>query len=256
MSTHPKTKTALIVGGTSAIALALAEKLLRSKTERWEVILAGRSISINRLESARRHLGILCGDASRCRWITGTPDYIWGVIDTCQLLVIASGFLPNTPALSSDKETLETFEANTLLPIKWCETAIADISRHDNPKLLKKICVIGSVAGDRGRSSNYIYGAAKAAIATYCEGLAHRLALIGKHAPKVMLIKPGPTRSGMTQHIKDSLLLQSPEKIAGVIHAALQNPKSPSVCYAPSWWKLIMDIIKQIPEKIIWKTKM
>ncbi len=108
------------------------------------------------------------------------------------------------------------------------------------------LALIGSVAGDRGRKSNYVYGAAKGLVTRYAEGLQHRLA---KTDVKVILIKPGPTETPMT-----AALSQQKVKLARVEDVAAQIVKGikagKSVIYAPPKWWLIMLILRHLPSGI------
>ncbi len=109
------------------------------------------------------------------------------------------------------------------------------------------IAVISSVAGDRGRASNYVYGAAKAAVTAYCEGLRLRLR---KHGVHVLTIKPGPVATPMTAHLKLSpLLTASPETVGRAIVAAVQRRKS--TLYTPWYWRPIMAVVRALPESIL-----
>lgn len=110
------------------------------------------------------------------------------------------------------------------------------------------ICVIGSVAGDRGRASNYVYGSAKALVTTFMSGLRQRLYASGV---TVVLIKPGFVDTPMTKDFPKGILWTQPELIAKIITQAIT--KKSAVVYAPSWWQYIMLIIKSIPETIFQK---
>jgi short-subunit dehydrogenase len=112
--------------------------------------------------------------------------------------------------------------------------------------------VIGSVAGDRGRQSNYLYGAAKAMVATAVEGLQHRVA--GTDV-RITLIKPGPTHTPMTDHLRGGKLALAPvETVAGEIVTALD--KGTPVLYTPGKWRIIMAIIRALPRAIFHRTKL
>lgn len=109
-----------------------------------------------------------------------------------------------------------------------------------------QIAVIGSVAGDRGRKSNYIYGSANGLVERYVEGMQHRFA---NSSLKCSLIKPGPTLTPMTAHLADgSLALADVREVAITINKGLEKQKS--VIYAPAKWALIMLIIRHLPKLV------
>jgi short-subunit dehydrogenase len=108
------------------------------------------------------------------------------------------------------------------------------------------IVVLGSVAGDRGRKSNYVYGAAKGLVTRYMQGLQHRLAGSGV---KAVLIKPGPTDTPMTASLKEKgAKLASVDEVAAAILVAVD--KGMSVAYVPKKWWVIMMIIRHLPRFI------
>ena len=105
--------------------------------------------------------------------------------------------------------------------------------------------VISSVAGDRGRQSNYVYGSAKAAVTTFLQGLRNRLHPAGV---QVLTVKPGFVDTPMTSAFPKGPLWASPEQIARGIHRAIQKRKD--VVYLPGFWRLIMRVIREIPEAV------
>jgi decaprenylphospho-beta-D-erythro-pentofuranosid-2-ulose 2-reductase len=108
------------------------------------------------------------------------------------------------------------------------------------------LVVLGSVAGDRGRRSNYIYGAAKAGLAILVEGISHRFRGTG---PRAVIVKPGPTDTAMTAGMtKGGPLWATPEAVAAVVRKAADC--GGPVVYAPARWRLIMAIIRMIPAPI------
>lgn len=108
-----------------------------------------------------------------------------------------------------------------------------------------KIAVIGSVAGDRGRKANYLYGASKAFVATYIRGLQHKIALNHEHI-QVNLIKPGPTESEMTAHLVAQGKKLAPVKdVAKIIVDGVEHGKA--TIYAPKIWRIIMLVIQHLP---------
>ncbi|HET8842857.1 MAG TPA: SDR family NAD(P)-dependent oxidoreductase, partial [Ktedonobacteraceae bacterium] len=107
------------------------------------------------------------------------------------------------------------------------------------------IAVISSVAGDRGRQSNYIYGAAKAAVTAFLSGLRNRLA---RYGVAVVTIKPGMVDTPMTAHMRKSRLFADPQVVGRGIYDAMLKRKD--VVYLPGYWRIIMMVIKSIPEPI------
>jgi hypothetical protein len=107
------------------------------------------------------------------------------------------------------------------------------------------IAVISSVAGERGRQSNYVYGTAKSAVTTFTQGLRGRLS---RSNVTVITIKPGFVDTPMTAHVKKGALFISAEKAGKIIFQAIQKKKE--VVYVPWFWWGIMAIIKLIPEPI------
>lgn len=104
------------------------------------------------------------------------------------------------------------------------------------------LAVIGSVAGDRGRKSNYVYGAAKGLVTRYVQGLQHRLAGTGV---KVVLIKPGPTQTPMTAHLPQQANFARVDSVAAEIVKGISKEKS--VIYAPAKWGVIMMVVRHLP---------
>jgi short-subunit dehydrogenase len=110
------------------------------------------------------------------------------------------------------------------------------------------VIAFGSVAGDRGRRKNYVYGAAKAGLHAYLSGLRNRLARKGVH---VMTVKPGFIDTAMTWGKPGLFLMASPEEVARACLSAAERRKN--VLYVPWFWRWIMLVIRCIPEAIFKK---
>jgi decaprenylphospho-beta-D-erythro-pentofuranosid-2-ulose 2-reductase len=162
-----------------------------------------------------------------------------GPVDT---VLIAHGSLPDQSACQDDlRATQDALRINGLSPALVAEAFVGPMQRAGQGRL----CIIGSVAGDRGRKSNYIYGAAKGLADRYAQGLQHRLALAGSPV-RVTLAKPGPTDTPMTAHLKQGgAKLASAEAVAQSIVKAIAAGQP--VVYAPSKWALIMLVIRHLP---------
>jgi NAD(P)-dependent dehydrogenase (short-subunit alcohol dehydrogenase family) len=114
------------------------------------------------------------------------------------------------------------------------------------------VVAVSSVAGDRGRQSNYAYGAAKGGLALYMQGLAHSLAPVGARA---VVVKPGFVDTPMTDGMaKGGPLWARPEAIAKAIRSAAS--RGGPIQYAPGFWRMIMLAIRAVPAFVFHKTKL
>jgi NAD(P)-dependent dehydrogenase (short-subunit alcohol dehydrogenase family) len=114
------------------------------------------------------------------------------------------------------------------------------------------LVVLGSVAGDRGRRSNYVYGATKAGLAALVQGIAHRFGSTGPHA---VIVKPGPIDTPMTAGMKKGgPIWASADAIALIVRRAAE--RRDVVVYAPARWRLIMLIIRLLPSTLFHRTKL
>ncbi len=159
------------------------------------------------------------------------------------IVLIAQGSLPEQTACQDDLELCQsTLKINAVSPILFAEAFAQHLARQGNGTL----AIIGSVAGDRGRKSNYVYGAAKGLVARYTEGLQHRFANTGIN---VVLIKPGPTDTPMTASLKaKGGKMASPNAVAQCIVSGIARKKS--VVYAPKIWAVIMLVIRHLPSVV------
>lgn len=162
-----------------------------------------------------------------------------GPIDT---VLIAHGSLPDQVACQGNLHAAQdALKVNGLSAALIAEAFIGPMQRAGHGRL----CIIGSVAGDRGRKNNYIYGAAKGLVDRYAQGLQHRLALAGSPV-RVTLAKPGPTDTPMTSHLKQAgAKLASAEAVAQSIVKATAAGRP--VVYAPGKWALVMLVIRHLP---------
>jgi decaprenylphospho-beta-D-erythro-pentofuranosid-2-ulose 2-reductase len=158
------------------------------------------------------------------------------------LILVAYGTLGDQKAGELDyAETLKEFKTNCLSVLSLL-TLVANQFEQQGSGC---IVVISSVAGDRGRQSNYIYGSAKGALSIFLQGLRNRLY---KSKVQVITVKPGFVDSPMTRNFNKGLLWVKPAAIAQGIVAAVEKQKD--VVYLPFFWRYIMLIIKLIPEKL------
>ncbi len=163
-------------------------------------------------------------------------------------MLIAHGTLPDQLACEQSVDVaVAEFNTNATSTISLMTLAANKLEAQHAGAL----AVISSVAGDRGRQSNYLYGAAKAAVSTFSSGLRQRLAKVGV---AVVTIKPGFVDTPMTKDFRKGALWAKPEAVAaGIVHAI---DRRSSVVYLPWFWSLIMLIIRHIPEPIFKRIKL
>ena len=156
------------------------------------------------------------------------------------IVLIAHGSLPDQMACQQDLALCQdALAVNGMSPVLFTEA----FAGHMQQAGCGTLAIIGSVAGERGRKSNYVYGAAKGLVTRYAQGLQHRLA--GTNV-KVVLIKPGPTDTPMTEQLKGKgAKLANVEAVAQSIVNGIE--RGMPVVYAPGKWALIMMIIRHLP---------
>ncbi len=120
------------------------------------------------------------------------------------------------------------------------------LANHCAQRHAGTLAVLSSVAGERGRKSNYVYGASKAGLTAFVDGLRNR---VDREGVKVITIKPGPVRTSMTEGMKGAGKFADVNKVATTIVKAIdQGAKGPDVLYVPGHWRAIMAVIRAIPE--------
>jgi short-subunit dehydrogenase len=238
-------KRVLILGATSAIAEACARELASGGAQ---LFLAARSA--DRLEALQKDLtargagrvftaGFRADDTGSFQALL---DEAWNSLGGIDIALIAFGTLSNQERCSIDMEELvREFQTNATSTVVLCEQIAGRMQKQGSGTL----AVISSVAGDRGRASNYAYGAAKAAVTTFTSGLRQRLHGTGVN---VLTIKPGFVDTPMTAQFPKGGLWATPAKVAHDILRAVERRRS--VLYTPWFWWLIMTVIRVLPERI------
>jgi short-subunit dehydrogenase len=158
---------------------------------------------------------------------------------------LAHGVLGNQAQAEQDFHTAEQIlHTNLTAPVSLL-TWLANfcVQRHAGT-----LAVISSVAGDRGRKSNYVYGASKAGLSAFLGGLRNR---VDREGVTVLTIKPGPTRTAMTAGMKGSEKFADVNAVAKTIVAAVESGKD--TLYVPFQWQPIMFVIRNIPESVFKK---
>jgi decaprenylphospho-beta-D-erythro-pentofuranosid-2-ulose 2-reductase len=240
----------VLFGATSGIAEAVAAECLRVKQP---VVLVGRS---------EAGLKSVCDDLEvRCQ--SRPPHFVWDLLDRVGHadrmrallqahevggLLLCSGLLHEEEAIRGRSEL-----ARDVLDVNLTESVqvLLLFAAHLRGRREGVMAALSSVAGDRGRAKNATYGAAKAGLNVFLEGLRLNLRDCGIG---VCIIKPGPVRTRMTAHYQGPpWLLAEPKAVAKRIVWALRRQKP--VTYVPGYWRWVMAVLRQLPEPIFARMK-
>ena len=235
----------LIIGATSAIAEASA-RLWAARGA--SLFLVGRRAE--RLEAIAADLRVRGAAAVACHTLDACDiaahgamfDAALAALGAIDIALIAHGSLPDQRACEASVElTLKEIDANGVSVVALA-TRLGQILAAQRSGTL---AAISSVAGDRGRQSNYVYGAAKGMVSLFLQGLRNRLAATGV---RVLTIKPGFVDTPMTAALPKGALWAQPEAIAhGIVRAV---DRGCDEVYLPGFWRLVMAIIRHIPERV------
>lgn len=239
-------ETWIVLGATSSMARAFS-RLAAEKGH--DLILAGRD-----MDDLERQAGDLALrhdiNAVAMRFDARDAETFGPIIDAVRerALVSAAVFVGSMPE-QSDIDTDPALVDGTIMdsftgPARFL-TTLAPLMEDKHGGT---VVGVGSVAGDRGRLGNYVYGSAKAGFHAYLSGLRNRLTRSGGH---VVTVKPGFVDTAMTWGIEGMFLVASPESVAKDIFRAVEKQKD--IIYTPFFWRFIMLIIRSVPEKIFKK---
>ncbi|MGA2052909.1 MAG: SDR family oxidoreductase [Opitutales bacterium] len=238
----------LIFGATSAIAQAVArlaaergDKLFLVGRDREKLGVVARDLEARTGSKA----GLATADFFESESIEKVLEEAGRFLGALDVVLVAHGVLPDEAACEQSWAAGEaSFQVNLVSPALIAAAAGRVLARQKRGTL----AVIGSVAGDRGRRSNYYYGAAKGGLERFVQGLRAQLQAEGV---RVVLIKPGMVDTPMTAHLRKGPLFAQPETVARRIMKSFTN--GPETVYTPWIWRIIMGIIQAIPERIFKK---
>ena len=235
----------LIIGATSAIAQEVA-KLYAAESSRLFLIardkqkleLVAQDLSV-RGAVAVGTLALDLAIIEHHEELLRKADAALGGVD---IVLVAHGTLPDQKICeASVNQTLQEIQIN----LSSAVSLLTLLANYFEKQASGCLAVISSVAGDRGRQSNYVYGAAKGGLSIFLQGLRNRL---NKAGVCVLTIKPGFVDTPMTKGFKKGFLWAQPKQVAEAIIIAIQKRKN--VVYVPWFWRWIMVIIRSIPESI------
>ncbi|HYK57516.1 MAG TPA: SDR family oxidoreductase [Flavisolibacter sp.] len=241
--------TILILGATSDIGFAVAKKFA---SEKYDVQLAGRNPEqLKPLQSDLQiRYGIHCSIHSfDAMHMDSHPSFYESLSPKPDVTVYVIGYMnDNEKVIANWSETLRTIHTNYTGAVSILNIISADYAGNCSGTIVG----ISSVAGNRGRQSNYIYGSAKAAFTAYLSGLRNKLFHAKVH---VMTVLPGFVYTKMTEHLKlPALLTAKPDDVANAIYKGVRKKKD--VIYVKWFWRWIMLIITSLPEGMFKKKKL
>lgn len=236
----------VILGATSGIALEVGRQLAQRGCE---LLLVARSrerlvVLQSDLQARGAAQVLTCpADLAVIEQHAGIFDYIHRTLPEFDTVLLAYGSMHDQKDSEASVEVLlDELTVNFV-----SASALLTLFANDLEKRRTGcIAAITSVAGDRGRRANYVYGSAKGALSLFLQGLRSRLHPAGV---KVITIKPGPVQTPMTDHLEKASRFADPELVAAQIVHALER-RSPNVLYTPKIWRYIMAAVEHIPEPI------
>jgi short-subunit dehydrogenase len=239
-------KRVIILGATSGIALEVQRQMA---SRGCELLLVARSPQ--RLAELQADLQVrgaprvstYAADLSAIAQHHGVFAFASNTLPDFDTVLLAYGTMHDQTIAATSIEVLsEELQVDFVSAAAILTLFAADLERRRTGR----IAAISSVAGDRGRRSNYVYGSAKGGLSLFLQGLRSRLFPAGV---RVLTIKPGPVRTAMTDQLQDSRHLADPRQVARDIVRGLEGG-SPDVLYTPAVWRYIMLVIRLIPEAV------
>ncbi len=236
----------LVLGATSGIAEATV-RIWASRGE--ELFLIGRNperLAAVAADARVRGAGFVDTAVTDLDKTQQHPELLAHAINSLgglDVAYLAMGSLgEQSKAERSFPETGQILHTNYVAPVSlltWLANYCAQ--RHAGT-----LAVLSSVAGERGRKSNYVYGSSKAGLTVFVDGLRNR---VDREGVKVMTIKPGPVKTAMTEGMKGESRFADVRKVASTIVKSIdKGAKGPDVLYVPGIWRIIMGVIRAIPE--------
>ena len=242
-------QTWILLGASSAMSRAFARRLA---AEGACVLLAGRDVKD--LEATAADC-LLRGarKAEALAFDTRAPKGFATLIKRMEAeegilnAAVFAGSMPEQAAIDADPSLIDGVVTDSFTgPAQFLQLLAPLIEARGGGTVIG----ISSVAGDRGRIGNYVYGAAKAGFHTYLSGLRNRLTRAGGH---VVTVKPGFVDTAMTWGLPGMFLVASPDKVADDLVRAVEKRRN--VIYTPFFWRYIMLIIIHVPEFVFKKMK-
>jgi len=238
-------QSVLVLGGTSEIALATVRALPRNRIRR--VVLAGRPGPLRDQAVAGLQAAGITGvsavdfDATATATHAAFVNYIFDAGDV-DITLLAFGVLGNQDEVEANPDLAVDIATTNYTGAVSVGLRVAQRMKQQGHGAL---VVFSSVAGDRARRSNYVYGSTKAGLDAFAQGLGDALHGSGAH---VLVVRPGMVRTRMSQGLPEAPLTTDPDVVGGIVVAALRKGKH--TVYAPGPLRLVMTGLKSLPRPI------
>jgi decaprenylphospho-beta-D-erythro-pentofuranosid-2-ulose 2-reductase len=245
---NPNPKRILVLGATSGIA----ESCVRLWANRGDsLFLVGRNaerIAAVAADARTRGAPFVGSAVANLDDTAGHPELLAQAINSLgglDVAFLALGVLGEQPrAEKSFADAGQIVHTNFAAPV----SLLTWLANYTAQRHAGTLAVLSSVAGERGRKSNYVYGSSKAGLTAFVDGLRNR---IDREGVRVMTIKPGPVRTAMTEAMPGSQKFADVETVAATLVKAIDA--GTDIVYVPGIWAIIMGVIRIIPERIFKK---
>lgn len=247
-STASDTKRILVLGATSGIA----EACIRLWATRGDsLFLVARNA--NRLAAVAAdartrgasHVDTAVADLDRTEHHNDLLVHAINALGGLDIAFVALGVLGEQPRAERNfHDAAQIIHTNYTAPV----SLLTWLGNYAAQRRAGTVAVLSSVAGDRGRKSNYVYGSAKAGLTAFVDGMRNRIDREGVH---VVTIKPGPVKTAMTEGMKGRERFADVDKVAASIVKGIDRRQD--ILYVPGQWRLIMSVIRAIPERFFKK---
>ncbi len=243
-------KKILIIGATSAIVEATLRIWAQRGDELFLVARNEKRLNIIAKDLKVRGSSVVhsyCMDVNNFDQHLPVLDKAFRALRVIDIVLVAHGTLSKQKECERSVDlTMQEIKTNALSTI----ALMTHLANRFEKQGVGTIAVISSVAGDRGRASNYVYGSAKAMVTTFASGLRQRLY---KSGVSVVTIKPGFVDTPMTAEFRKGLMWAKPVTLAAKIVQAIDKRKDE--VYVPAFWFVVMAIIGKIPNKVFKKLR-
>lgn len=239
-------QNALVLGGNSDIAFATLQELIKSRTR--TIILAGRSPEkLQQRAADLRELGAMTVDTVRFDGLDldSHEDFVASTFSAdhdIDLVLVAFGSLGDQMRDELDRErTLQVIQSNYVGAVSVLMPVAARLKEQGHGTIV----VMSTVAAERPRRSNFIYGSSKAGIDWFAQGLGDALKGSGVN---VMVVRPGFVKSKMTSHLDDAPLAVTPDEVAQAVVAGLR--RNQEMVWVPGKIRWVMSVLRHLPRPV------